>query len=213
MLFEDLKKQIKMGDGTGSTTAYAPQRKSSTLVCVDIQEGAPLGKMDVESLAEFIQGYEKVFFIIDQIMTTDPAPPDDLIDSFKNGKFPKNVEILEKEYGGLLRIAVDLDLENEAVSFFKDLRSSKDRDFLEKHHDEFLKAMLNEMGDDNYDDLFNRFDAVQDELVSGIDESIVDRMGDEIDLCGGARGECLKEMEMMFEIMGLEVNLVPQFTY
>lgn len=187
------------------------RRKSDVLVCVDVQQGAPIDGMPLAELAEFVRSYPRVIWLMDKIQCEDARMPDVIMDVW-GGELPKNVHVIEKEYGGMLHFACEAGLGEEAIAFFRDMARGKAREKIETRHHVFLEAMGSEMRD-NFERTWHRMEAASEELITGIGSELVRSLGSEVDLCGGAVGECLQEVEMMFEVHGISVHVVTKFVY
>jgi len=185
--------------------------KSDHLVCVDIQQGAPIDKMPVLELADFVRGYKQVVWMLDKIQCEEARVPDVIMEAWGN-EIPANIRIVEKEYGGMLHFALEYGYAEEAISFFSEVLSGAPREKIELKHSGFLEAMGAEMND-TPDRIWHRMQVVSDELITGIDRDMVEAIGKHTDICGGAIGECLSEVEMMLEAHGITTHVITRFIY
>lgn len=188
-------------------------KKSDTLVCVDIQEvaGFDFG-LNMSDLALFMTLYPSVIYVLDEIMSPEGLPqvPIDLMPYFTRAS---NYTIYTKEYNSFLRIANDFGLEEECLAFFQDEAKGIPFETLLKKHSHFLEEMRSEYGRDSLERMAEELIKSRGELVTGLDKSFFDECRGGIDICGGHRNECLKEVTSALQIHGISFNLIGAFIY
>ncbi len=169
------------------------------LIVVDVQEGGP--RVNTTRLAQAINAAPRVLFITDKIMTSNSTlPPDELLREFEGEELPPHVYYVEKTYGGFLRFAVDINAEVHLAEMGFALRRgypTPDTDYrcLEVVAQEFFEGDMGKL----------REQLVGDELVEGLPESIFAGVRDRVvKLAGGAMGECLDEVTVWLNILGIE---------
>lgn len=187
------------------------KRRSDHLVCVDIQQGAPIGDMPVLELAEFVKDYKRVLWMLDNIQCEEARIPDAIMEAWGN-EIPPNVHVVEKEYGGMLHFALESGYGEEAIAFFNEVLAGKPREKIELKHSEFLETMGAEMND-TPDRIWHRMQVASEELITGVGRDMVEEIGKQTDICGGAVGECLSEVEMLLEVHGVTTHVVTRFIY
>ena len=213
----------------------------STLICIDIQKEASnyIGFNYCE-LADFMSQYENVVYIVDENMAGRTIEPDlhpqvkeyyedsagnDLniddyedeeeylqeLDKAKYCSIPDHIDIKVKAYGGVLRTAIDMGVEEEAIKFYTTLLSGQNLN--PKEYEEFIEAFMTEYGRGDFEESFDELVHISSELINGISNYFWKSLGNSVDICGGGINECLKEVQMALEILGINYNTVEKFTY
>lgn len=117
---------------------------------------------------------------------------------------------IEKDYS-FFRGWMDLGIDDEViVSIVKYMLKNKIYDSREIDPDDLLQMLESSFGDESND----IFEQISDEVIfiPSWDYSKLQAFN-KYDLCGGAREECLKEIEILLQALDIEYNVIENLTY
>lgn len=136
----------------------------------------------------------------------------DLLDELHYCPLAPHIDLKIKAYGGPLRSAMDLGLEDEAIEFFTDMVSGTALDVLVEKYEDFLEDFNQEYGRSDSYELADEMYGIQTELVRGIPNEFFTQMGP-FDIAGGHRSACVREVTMALEVLSVDYNLIEPLIY
>ena len=237
------------------TNWYKISQHTNTLVCIDIQEEWKeyFSNIDMCDFFKFINSYDKTIYVVDSLASgidfysdyKAKLPKDLAFQFYNNSNEDKNndefdfdslyeygecpvspkIDFQIKNYGGILREAIDAGMDNE-VKFM--LKSIINKDINEEKLDyieETIKELDKHTGIDYWEKEFDFLEADQlaqkiyekfsyhsSELIQGIPNDFWKSLGS-IDICGGGINECLAEVTAALDILDVQYNIINKYTY
>lgn len=176
---------------------------SQKLLIVDVQEHdyKKFIKFDMHDFAKFVNGYKDVLCLFngDNLGWESKDQMKEWYNEFDINL--SKVKFYEKEYG-----------------YFRDLMNKYDEDQIVK----LIKLMVQknitdvrDLDDGEAQKIFGK-DFDPDDYPAWVNIDLYNKLkafGNNIDVCGGGRNECLEEIEYYLKAMGIKYNLINKFIY
>lgn len=208
-----------------------------TLLVIDVQPEMDKYEPGYDhcSLARLMSEYKTVIYIVDENMAghnteslssvhpkikeylIDPPDPDlseeELEEYYEREcNIGSHIDLMVKAFGGHLRTAMDFGIEDEAISFFRDVKNNVPVIKLIDDHRDFISRMQDEYGrDDDIEEFTESLCYSYTELITGIPNEVWKR--GPFDIAGGHRDACVREVTMALEILGVDYNLLENLIY